>query len=95
MVKKNGVLLLAALCLVLALLPIRALAESSADEEPSLIRIVTQEPMPVVPPTLEDLPEEDVPLADSPNTGDPAIALALMAALSGGGMLMLVSRKKD
>ena len=42
---------------------------------------------------LEELEEEEVPLADVPVTGDPAILYAAMATMSGMGLVALNVKK--
>ena len=67
MANKTFGFLLVTLCLALAVVfpvPVRA----AENEEPAetVIIVVTQEPMPVNPPTLVEIPEEEIPLAETP-----------------------------
>ena len=40
-----------------------------------------------------EIPDEEVPLADAPKTGDSAILWAAMSVLSGGGIVAINSKK--
>ena len=45
---------------------------------------------------LVELPDEDVPLAEAPKTGDPMLIYAGMTLLSGAGLAYLgLGKKKD
>ena len=44
---------------------------------------------------LVDILDEEVPLADAPETGDASILWAAMSVLSGGGIVALNRKKRD
>lgn len=61
--------------------------EEVSDEEIPLTEQPEEEPV--------EIPEDDVPLADVPQTGDEAACWGFMALLSACGLLVLTMRKKD
>jgi len=84
--------------------PVDPIPEEPAVEDPAPVDPIPEEPTPeepAIPATVDgdglvELPDEDVPLAEVPHTGDPMLIYAGMTLLSGAGLAYLgLGKKKE